>query len=99
MERARLAHLTRHQHILLRLGELIAYVECAGSLARRAARLAEGRLHEKANLRFDPAALAAISRVFAREAALKVAADGLRWICAATEVSDADVPVFGAALD
>ena len=29
--------LTRFQHILLRLGELIAYAECAASLARRAA--------------------------------------------------------------
>ena len=37
MERARIARLTRFQHILLRLGELIAYAECAGSLARRAA--------------------------------------------------------------
>ena len=36
MERARIGRLTRYQHILLRLGELIAYAECAGSLARRA---------------------------------------------------------------
>ena len=35
------------------LGELIAYAECAGSLARRAALMAEGRLNEKANQRFD----------------------------------------------
>ena len=33
MERARVQRLTRYQHILLRLGELIAYAECAGSLA------------------------------------------------------------------
>ena len=37
MEKARVARLTRYQHVLLRLGELIAYAECAGSLARRAA--------------------------------------------------------------
>jgi len=37
MEKARIARLTRYQHILLRLGELIAYAECAGSLSRRAA--------------------------------------------------------------
>ena len=73
MEKARIARLTRHQHILLRLGELIAYAECAGSLARRAALMAEGKLNEKANQRFDATALAAISRIFAREAALKVA--------------------------
>ena len=38
MEKARVARLTRYQHILLRLGELIAYAECAGCLSRRAAR-------------------------------------------------------------
>ena len=43
MEKARVARLTRHQHILLRLGELIAYAECAGSLARRAALHGRGR--------------------------------------------------------
>jgi alkylation response protein AidB-like acyl-CoA dehydrogenase len=83
MEKARVARLTRYQHILLRLGELIAYAECAGSLSRRAALLAEGKLNEKANRRFDATALAAISRVFARDAALKVAQDGLRWVIGA----------------
>ena len=68
-----MARLTRYQHILLRLGELIAYAECAGSLARRAALMAENKLNEKANRRFDATALAAMSRIFAREAALKVA--------------------------
>ena len=61
MERARIGRLTRYQHILLRVGEWIAYAECAGSLARRAALMAEGRLNEKANQRFDAAALAAIA--------------------------------------
>ena len=42
MERARVGRLTRYQHILLRMGEWIAYAECAGTLARRAARMAEG---------------------------------------------------------
>ncbi len=83
MERARLGRLTRYQHILLRLGEWIAYAECAGCLARRAALMAEGRLNEKANQRFDPPALAAIARIFAREAALKVGHEGLRWIIGA----------------
>src|SRR5579885_2417327 len=49
MEKARVARLTRYQHILLRLGEWIAYAESAGCLARRAARSAENKLHEKAN--------------------------------------------------
>src|SRR3974390_613668 len=94
MEKARVARLTRYQHILLRLGELIAYAECAGSLARRAALLADGKLNEKANRRFDAIALAAISRVFARDAALKVAEDGLRWIVGAGGLSDAEMSAF-----
>jgi alkylation response protein AidB-like acyl-CoA dehydrogenase len=80
MEQARVGRLTRFQHILLRLGEWIAYAECAGTLARRAVRLAEGKLQEKANRRFDQAAFAAISRIFARQAALKVAHEGHQWI-------------------
>ncbi|HEX3322079.1 MAG TPA: acyl-CoA dehydrogenase family protein [Terriglobales bacterium] len=91
MERARVAHLTRHQHILLRLGELIAFAECAGSLSRRAALLADGKIHEKASRRFDAAALAAISRVFAREAALKVAEEGLRLIVGAGELKEHEI--------
>jgi alkylation response protein AidB-like acyl-CoA dehydrogenase len=80
LEAARIQRLTRHQHILFRLGELIAYTEASGSLARRACAAAEGRLNPKAQTRFDAGALAAMSRVFAREASIKVAADGLRWI-------------------
>ena len=91
MERARTGRLTRYQHILLRLGELIAYAECAGSLSRRAARLADGKLNEKASMRFDVQAMAALSRIFAREAALKVAEEGLRWVTAAGGVNDADM--------
>ena len=103
MERARIGRLTRFQHILLRLGEWIAYAECAGSLARRAALMAEGRLNEKANQRFDQAALAAIARIFAREAALKVAQESLRWIIGAgpegQSAGDAELAAFEAALN
>ena len=94
MEKARVARLTRFQHILLRLGELIAYAECAGSLARRAGLLADNKLHEKANRRFDATGMATISRVFARDAALKVAEDGLRWIIGAGGINDAELPGF-----
>jgi alkylation response protein AidB-like acyl-CoA dehydrogenase len=94
MEKARVARLTRYQHILLRLGELISYAECAGSLARRAALMAENKLHEKANRRFDATTLAAISRIFAREAALKVANDGLRWVIGADGISAAELTGF-----
>jgi alkylation response protein AidB-like acyl-CoA dehydrogenase len=94
MEKARIARLTRYQHILLRLGELIAFAECAGSLARRASLTAENKLNEKANRRFDATALAAVSRIFAREAALKVGEEGLRWVIGAGGVSDADLAGF-----
>ncbi len=98
MEKCRAMRLTRHQHILLRLGELIAYAECAGCLCRRAARAADSKLNEKASLRFDAKALAALARVFAREAALKVAEEGLRWVAGADGVSDSEMTAFEAAI-
>jgi len=94
MEKIRLARLTRHQHILLRLGEWIAYAECAGTLARRAALRSQGQLPGKAHRRFDAAALAALSRIFAREAALKAAADGLRWLTASGGLTGAELSLF-----
>jgi alkylation response protein AidB-like acyl-CoA dehydrogenase len=94
MEKARIARLTRFQHVLLRLGELIAYAECAGSFARRAARHLEGQLNEKANDRFDPVALATLSRIFAREAARKVAEDGLHWVAGSCTVADGELATF-----
>ena len=99
MERARIARLTRFQHILLRLGELIAYAECAGSLARRAALLEENKLNEKANRRFDSPALASISRIFAREAALKAGEEGIRWVVGAGGIPANELPTFESSLN
>jgi alkylation response protein AidB-like acyl-CoA dehydrogenase len=98
MEKARTARLTRYQHILLRLGEWIAYAECAGTLARRAAVHADNKLNEKANRRFDATALASVSRIFAREAALKVAEEGLRWVCGAGGITDDEMNGFETSL-
>jgi alkylation response protein AidB-like acyl-CoA dehydrogenase len=64
--------------VLLRLGEMIAQAECCASLARRAAAAQGGALHPKAVTRFEPAALAAMARVFARETALAVGEGGIR---------------------
>ena len=83
LESCRVHRLTRNQHVLLRLGELIAVAEPAAALARRAAASADGTLPTKADRRFDADALAALSRVYARDAALKVATDGLRWVAGA----------------
>src|SRR5579872_6243412 len=98
MERARTGRLTRYQHVLLRLGELISYAECAGSLVRRAARLADGKLNEKANRRFDAAALAVLSRAFAREAAFKVAEEGLRLVAGSGGATDAEMAALETSL-
>jgi len=96
LERARTARLTRNQHVLLRLGELMAYAESAGSLAQRADRAAAGTLGPKADTRFDAATLAALSRIFAREAALKVATEGTRLVCGGDGVPDAELAAFEA---
>ena len=96
LEKARANRLTRHQHILLRMGELIAIAESAGSLARRAALAAEGQLNPKANTRFSVEALAALSRVFARDAALRVVTEGLRWAVGADGTA-VDIGAFAAA--
>ena len=82
-ERARLAKLTRHQHVLLRLGELVSLAQGAAALARRASR----PLPEKGDRRFSPNALAAVSRVFARDAALQISNGCARWLADAPDLS------------
>jgi alkylation response protein AidB-like acyl-CoA dehydrogenase len=96
LEWCRTGRLTRQQHVLLRLGELIAYAECAEALSRRAARAADGALSPKADPRFDAAGLAALARVFAREAADRVAWGGLRLVRGAG--GDDAVPALESAL-
>jgi alkylation response protein AidB-like acyl-CoA dehydrogenase len=98
MERCRIARLTRHQHVLLRLGTLITYGECAAAQAQRAAAAADGRRHPKGDVRFDAASLAALSRIFAREAALTVATEGLRWVCGAGAIAAGEMEGFTASL-
>ena len=90
--------LTRNQHILFRLGELIAYAETAGAAARRAAAALSGEAHPKSDTTYDAQSLATISRIFAREAALKVGEDGLRWVVGAAEGGAAQAAALAAAL-
>jgi alkylation response protein AidB-like acyl-CoA dehydrogenase len=73
LERCRLDRLTRQQHVLFRLGELVAYAETAAIFAERVV----DKPTEAINL--NVAARQALARIHGREAALKVAADGLRW--------------------
>jgi len=94
LERARIKRLTRNQHVLFRLGSLMARVESAGALARRAARARAGRLPEKADRHLDAGALATAGRIYAREAAADVAAEGLRWTVGGDGVSSDELPAF-----
>ncbi len=98
METARTNRLTRNQHLLFRLGELIAYVECAGSLCRRASRAADGTLSPKADQRLDQKSLATASRVFARDAARRVAQEGTAHVLTAAEPGSVDAVALSAAV-
>ncbi len=91
MERARAERLTRNQHVLFRVGELASYVEGAAAFARRAVRSEIDELDPKTPRRFDAATVAAMSRVFAREAAQRVAVDGMRWVVGAQQAGNANV--------
>ena len=99
LEQARIKRLTRNQHVLFRIGELVAYCECAESMARKAAKSASNELHPKADHRFDSNTLAAMARIFAREAAMKVSQDGLRWILGTGGISNEEVAAFTKSLD
>jgi len=91
LEACRVARLTRSQHVLFRLGELIAHAECAGAFAQRAADAKDGRRPPKSPTRFDGEALAVMSRVFAREAAQRIGQEGVRWVAGAVDAGSADV--------
>lgn len=77
LTRCQLDRLTRQQHILFRLGELIAHTEGAAMFAERVCQ----KPTEASGL--DGKTEQALSRIYARETALKVATDGLRWTTAA----------------
>lgn len=89
MEAARVGRLTRNQHVLLQLGKIIAVAECAAALARRAARAEQGALDPKADTRFGVAGIAAVSRIYARKAALLVTGDGVGLMVSADKSADA----------
>jgi alkylation response protein AidB-like acyl-CoA dehydrogenase len=89
LERCRLDKLTRHQHVLFRLGELVAQAEGAAVFAQRAATAPTSAIP------LPPATLAAMSRVFARDAAARVAFEGARWAIAAGQTD----PEFLRSLD
>lgn len=80
MEECRVQKLTRHQHVTFKLGRLIAAAETAACFAKAAA--AE-RYSE--TVRFDKQGWQAMARVYARQAALNIAAEGLALVLGASD--------------
>ncbi len=89
MERCRVDRLTRNQHVLFRLGELIAWAETAAIFSERVAS------KPTAGIGLDVPARQALARIYGRQAALKVAADGLQWAIGAGQTD----PRLAAALN
>ena len=89
LERARLDRLTRHQHVLFRLGEIVAFVETAAIFSERAA------LSPTTATTLAPETFAAMARVHAREAAQRAAFDGLRWAVGAGQSDPALARTLG----
>ena len=85
LEACKLGRLTRSQHILFRLGELIALAESAAVFARTAAAAHAGVRPEKNPGRFDAETTCAMARVHARKAAQRIALDGARWVAGAAD--------------
>jgi alkylation response protein AidB-like acyl-CoA dehydrogenase len=73
LERCRLDRLTRSQHMLFRLGELVSLAETAAVFSERA------QTRPTRAIALDPETLATLARIHAREAAHRVAVEGLRW--------------------
>jgi alkylation response protein AidB-like acyl-CoA dehydrogenase len=73
LERARLDRLTRNQHVLFTLGNLTAWAESAAIFSERVASKPTRAIPLAVPVR------QALARIYAREAALHVACDGLRW--------------------
>jgi alkylation response protein AidB-like acyl-CoA dehydrogenase len=83
LERCRADKLTRHQHVLFRLGELVAQAEGAAVFSERAAKAPTKAIP------LPPSTLAAMARLFAREGAARVAFEGARWAIAAGQTDPA----------
>jgi alkylation response protein AidB-like acyl-CoA dehydrogenase len=87
-ERARVGRLTRNQHVLFRLGEMMMRAEIAANFCRYAAGRGDGRYKAL----FAPDAVKSMARVSARDAALDIAVEAVRVIggCESTEGAASD---------
>ncbi len=77
LERCRLDRLTRNQHVLFRLGKLVALAETAAIFAERVS----SKPTQATGLAIE--ARQALARIYARDAALKIAMEGLQWLIGA----------------
>jgi len=98
LERARLDRLTRNQHVLFRLGEIIAWTETAAIFAERVTDYPTEAIPLNIPTR------QALARIHGRNAALKVATDGLQWAIGAGQTdpnlaASLDLPAIYAAQD
>jgi acyl-CoA dehydrogenase len=93
-ERSRVGRLTRNQHVLFQLGELLTRAEIAANFASYAA----GRGSAKYQPFFAPAAVKVMSRICARETALDVVGIAVRLVRGMDAVDDAGMAEFERAL-
>ena len=82
LEECRVQKLTRHQHVTFKLGKLICAAETAAIFSEAAA----AKKYSE-TVRFDREGWQAMSRVFAREAALNTALEGLALVLGAVDTA------------
>mgnify|MGYP000438129039 CR=1 FL=1 len=80
LEYARANRLTRNQHILFRLGEWIALAETAAAMCRYAAGAFATSNTASGVHSYSEPVVRAMSRIYAREAGLRIVSEGLRWL-------------------
>jgi len=93
-ERCRVGRLTRNQHVLFQLGELMTRAEMAANFANYAA----GRGAAKYQPFFAPSAVKTMSRICAREMALDIVGLAVRLVRGMDAVDDAGMAAFESAL-
>jgi len=93
-ERCRVGRLTRNQHVLFQLGELMTRAEIAANFAQYAA----GRGAAKYQPFFAPSVVKVMSRIYARETALDIPGLAIRLVRGMDAVDDAGMAAFEQAL-
>ena len=86
VEHCRVERLTRNQHILFRLGELMARTEAAAIFSERVVS------HPSQASPLPKPVQQALARIYARQAALDTATSGLQWVVGAGQDGNAPPP-------